>query len=318
MKKLLAIFSLCAAFAFNGFAAPPKLMLLPGKMWCNANGYVTVSQRNGKEVVREDYDKAFLNDKLTMVEKEFKSLMTSDGRSFPIVSYTEAMESSDFDDEFDEMFEGAESGAGAGSSNWEDLLAAKGADPDIFIKVDWTVADQGLKKTITYSIDAIDAYSSKSVATITGTTAPVSQATPDHILLMTGFRDKMDEFEGKLLNHFDDVQTNGREISLRLRMIDNGSGAKFTDEYGGKELATIITDWVSDNTVNHQFTEKQSTRNTMSYDQVRVPIYDENNRPQQAKQWVTKLQNYLKSNYNIRSENVSTGLGRGALMVGEK
>ncbi len=117
---------------------------------------------------------------------------------------------------------------------------------------------------------------------------------------------------------FDDVQTNGREISLRLRMIDNGSGQKFTDEYDGKELATIITDWVSENTVNHQFTEKQSTRNIMSFDQVRVPLFDERNKPQQAKQWVTKLQNYLKSNYNIISENNSSGLGSGRLYIGEK
>lgn len=318
MKKLLGLLAFCALFAVEGNAAPPKLMLLPGKTWCNTNGYVTKNERNGRTQVRENYDAAFLDEKLTMVEKEFKSLMTSDGINFPVNSYTETMEASDFDDEFDEMYEGAESGSGAGSTNWEDLLAAKGADPDIFVKVDWTVSPQGLKKIITYSIDAVDAYSNKSVATITGTTAPVSTSTPDHILLMTGFRDKMDEFTSKLQNHFDDVQENGREISLRLRMIDNGSGAKFTDEYGGKELATIITDWVSDNTVNHQFTEKQATRNTMTYDQVRVPIFDENNRPQQAKQWVTKLQNYLRSNYGIRAENTSSGLGRGQLMVGEK
>lgn len=318
MRKLLVLLTMCMGLSIALEAAPPKLMLLPSLAWCNDNGCVDITTRNGKERRRENYDKAFLNQKLDAVEKEFKSFMNSDGRSFPVLSYLEATSNSDDEDALDEMYEGAESGSGVGGSAFEDIMAAKGDAPDIYIKVNWSVDNIGLKKTITYSVDAVDAYSTKSVATITGTTAPVSQSTPDHILLMQGLRDQLSDFEGRLQNHFDDIQKNGREISLRLRMIDNGSGMKFTDEYGGKELGTIITDWVSDNTVNHQFTEKNSSRNAMSYDQVRVPIYDEYNRPQQAKQWVTKLQNYLRDNYNIKAENNSTGLGTGRLYIGEK
>ncbi len=318
MKRIMFAAIMTSLISVAAVAAPPKLMLLPDKQWCNENGYVDKEERNGRTKVTERYDDAFLNGTLKNVEAEFKSLMSSDGRSFPIISYTEAMSSSDDEDALDEMFEGAESGSGVGSSAFEDLMAAKGNAPDIFIKIGWNVEKAGMRKSIIYRVDAVDAYSSKSVATITGTTEPVLASTSDAICLMTGLRDKMDEFEGKLLNHFDDVQTNGREISLRLRMIDNGSGQKFTDEYDGKELATIITDWVSENTVNHQFTEKQSTRNIMSFDQVRVPLFDERNKPQQAKQWVTKLQNYLKSNYNIISENNSSGLGSGRLYIGEK
>lgn len=318
MKRLI-LFTASAIMASTAiFAAPPKLMLLPDKQWCNAHGYVTREERNGRTKVTENYDEAFLNDDLGHLERVFKDLMNSEGRSFPLVSYNEATSNNDDEDALDEMFEGAESGAGVASSSFEDLLSAKGNAPDIFIKIGWNVENAGLRKVILYRVDAVDAYSSKSVATITGTTEPLLASAPDVTALSTGLRDKIDEFEGKLLNHFDDIQTNGREISLRLRMIDNGSGAKFTDEYGGKELATIITDWVSENTVNHQFTEKQSSRNAMSYDQVRVPLYDERNRPQQAKQWVTKLQNYLKNQYGIVSENNSSGLGSGRLYIGEK
>lgn len=318
MKKLL-ITAFLTTFSFIiSFGAPPKLMLLPDKQWCNDNGYVDRQELNGRTRVTERYDDAFLNGTLKNVEAEFKSLMSADGRSFPIISYTEAMSANDDEDALDEMFEGAESGAGVGSSAFEDLMAAKGNAPDIFIKIGWNVEKAGMRKSIIYRVDAVDAYSSKSVATITGMTEPVLSSTSDAICLMTGLRDKMDEFETKLLNHFDDIQKNGREISLRLRIIDNGSGLKFTDEYDGKELAAIITDWVAENTLNHQFTENQSTRNIMSFDQVRVPIFDERNRPQQAKQWVSKLQSYLKNNYRIVSENNSSGLGTGRLYIGEK
>lgn len=318
MKRIILFATLALITSTAIFAAPPKLMLLPDKQWCNEHGFVTRQEYNGRTKVTENYDEAFLNGTLKNVEVEFKSLMNSDGREFPITSYTEAMNNSDDEDALDEMFESAKSGSGVATTVFEDLLSAKGNAPDIFIKVGWNIENAGLRKVIIYRVDAVDAYSSKSVATITGTTEPMLASTPDAIALMTGLRDKIDEFEGKLLNHFDDVQSNGREISLRISMIDNGSGAKFTDEYEGKELATIITDWVAENTVNHQFTEKQATRNRMSYDQVRVSLYDERNRPQQAKQWVTKLQDYLKNQYGIVSENNSSGLGSGRLYIGEK
>lgn len=318
MKRFIFAAIIASLLSVVAQAAAPRLMLLPDKQWCNEHGFVDKQERNGRTKVTERYDEAFLDGTLKNVETEFKSLMTSDGRSFRIDSYSEVMGSADDEDALDEMFEGAESGSGVSSSAFEDVIASKGAAPDIFIKVGWNVEKAGMRKTIIYRVDAVDAYSSKSVATITGTTEPVLSSTSDAICLMTGLRDKMDEFEGKLLNYFEDVQTNGREISLRLRIVDNGSGLKFTDEYDGKELATIITDWVAENTVNHQFTEKQSTRNMMSFDQVRIPLYDERNKPQQAKQWVTKLQNYLKSNYNIVSENNSSGLGSGRLYIGEK
>ncbi|MDE5786828.1 MAG: hypothetical protein K2H98_09875, partial [Duncaniella sp.] len=42
-------------------AAPPKLMIVPDKTWCVEKGYVTETQRNGKTVVREDYDRALID-----------------------------------------------------------------------------------------------------------------------------------------------------------------------------------------------------------------------------------------------------------------
>lgn len=315
MKKLLSLLAATVGIGFALNAAPPKLMLLPDKTWCNEKGYVDVNERGGRTVVKERYDRAFLDQSLKNVETEFKSLMSS--LSFPVVSYDEATSNDEDEDAIEEMYESSESGSGIESAGFEQLIAAKGNAPDIYIKVGWSTEKAGLRKALVYRVDAVDAYSSKSVATVTGTTQPVAASTSDALLLMEGLRDKMDEFTSKLQSHFDDVQQNGREISLRVTQIANGSGAKFSDVYGDKKLTQIITDWIADNTVNHQYTEKQATRNRLSYDQVRVALLDEYGRPQQARHWVDKLAAYLQSNYGIASENNSSGLGSGRLMIGE-
>ena len=114
MKKILALLVLLAGISVSVMAAPPKVMLLPARQWCVEHGCVTVTNSNGKQKKVENYDKAFENKDLTNVEAEFKALMTAQGREFPVKSYVEAMDNAEFEDDLDEMFEGAQTGSGVG------------------------------------------------------------------------------------------------------------------------------------------------------------------------------------------------------------
>ena len=123
----------------------------------------------------------------------------------------------------------------------------------------------------------------------------------------------MGAFIGRLQEHFDDLQTNGREITVACRIGNPGSGINFTSEYDGKELSTIISDWMNDNTVNHVYSTRNSSRNRISFEQVRIPFKDSAGRVMQAKEFVDQLKRYLRSNYNLKSENTTKGLGAGRL-----
>lgn len=295
------------------FAAPPKLMILPDKTWCVEKGYTTETQRNGKTVVREDYDRALIDPDFKNVQLAIAQIMAE--RNFPLVDALAQQEADDEDEMLDEAFEGAETGAAAGTNAYDEII--KRAKPDITLKIGWNGHTAGSLYSVDYRIDAIDTYSNKQVAPIAGQTGEVRRTVPLSVALKQTAKDNMDQFCSTLMNYFDDVQTNGREIRLDVRILDNGAGTTMNSEFGGVELSKIIYDWVSDNTVGHQFSERSSGRNMARFDQVRIPLKDAGGRPIDAKRWADGLRNHLRS-LGIVSENASTGLGSGRIYIGEK
>lgn len=315
-KTILA--TLFATFAVSGIMAQkPRMMVLPDKTWCISKNYVDIIERNGKERKVENYDKAFADKDLTQIAATLKSIFTAPGREFPLLSYNEVMEADEDDDAIDDAFEGAESGSGVSSNAFEVLMAKKSNTPDIYLKVGWNEEQVGLQKVLAYRLDAIDSYSRKSVATIEGTTVPMPKVTPISTMLSGGIKDKFAEFENKLINHFADLQANGREINLRIRIIDNGSGLTFNKEYGDKELRTMITDWMTANTVGHSYTTKNSTRTQLVFSDVRIPFKKPDGKQNNAESFATQFQNFLKG-LGLPAENASGGLGDGRIYIGEK
>ncbi len=294
-------------------AAPPKLMIVPDKTWCIEKGYVIESERNGKKVLREDYDRAFVDSDFNNVQLAIAQIMAE--RNFPVVNGQAQAETDDEDEMFDEAFEGAETGSGVQTNAYDELL--KRNKPDITLKIGWNVNNAGSIYSADYRIEAIDTYSNKSVAPIAGQTGEVRRTVPLSVALKQTAKGNMDDFCTKLQTYFDDIQTNGREIRCDIRIIDNGSGVTMNQEFEGLELSEIIYNWISDNSVNHQFNQRSSGRNMARYDQIRIPLKDANGRPMDASRWVKGLQEKLKS-LGIVCENASTGLGAGRLYIGEK
>lgn len=316
-KSILTIAALTAGFVAMQ-AQLPKLMVLPHKTWCDTKGYVDKIERNGKTRTTENYEEAFKDPTFTNVEMTLKDLFSEPGMEFPLTSYGEATQEDEDEDALDDAYESAQTGSGLQDNSFDALMAKKANAPDIYIKVGWSEDKVGLKKVINYYVDAVDSYSSKSVATVTGNSEPVAGTTPTGIVIKQGIKDKFAEFANKLTNHFQDLQNNGREIKLAIRIVDNGDGNTFNTEFGGKELSMIINDWIADNTVNHRFSMKNSTRNRLSFDQVRIPFKSPNGSQNNAKQWVDGLRQHIAAVTGIAAENNSRGLGAANLMLGEK
>ena len=127
----------------------------------------------------------------------------------------------------------------------------------------------------------------------------------------------MDNFNAQLTTHFDDLFANGREVKLRLKKFDGFSG-DFESEYDGEELGTLIETWVNDNTVNNRFSTTDATENFMLFEQVRIPLFDKNNKAVDTRGWARDLQKMLKEKYQIEAKLVTKGLGEAVIFVGEK
>lgn len=290
--------------------APPTVMFLPDKTWCNANNYVDKSERNGKVRITEKYDEAFLNSDLKNVVVQLNGLMKDNG--LPAKDYGTSLELDDEEEMEEEAYnDDTQSGGSMDMTNYEALMNK--LRPDIIIKIGWDVNKVGFNYTMSYRLEAVDSYSGKSIAQVTAETPTLKTTVPIAAALKNAATEHMGAFIGRLQEHFDDLQENGREITVACRIGNNGSGINFNSEYEGKELSTIISDWMNDNTVNHVYSTRNSSRNRINFEQVRIPFKDSAGRVMQAKEFVDQLKRYLKNNYNLKSENTTKGLGSGRL-----
>ena len=83
-----------------------------------------------------------------------------------------------------------------------------------------------MRATLSYIMRGVDSYSNKQIAGSSGASTPSISAEPVS-LLEEAVLSRIDEFNAKLQDHFDDMFTNGREVALDLRVFDNGSGLDF-------------------------------------------------------------------------------------------
>ena len=281
MIALLGIFSV-AAF---GQAKKPTLMVMPSDAWCNEHGYMQTYDNQGTQEKVPDYKAAVSTDKqLNAVISKINNLMAD--RGFPLKDLQQTLKTLNNDAAEDALLTSK-----AGNSVAESPLdrLRRRAKPDI-----------------------------KQVAGAEGTgKGSFSAELP--VLLEEAVQDHMDEFCERLQSHFEDMMQNGREISLIMKVFDNGSGLDFEKEYGDYELNEVIDNWLSDNCVNHRFNKSDGTETTLIYDQVRIPLYKENGQAMDTYSFARNMARFFKAApYNIPIKTVNKGLGKCELIFGEK
>lgn len=317
MKKILInylfLFFLCLT-SYNSYsqAKKPTIMVVPSDAWCIEKGYSMSFDNQGSMIRLPDYQRAFQEDKeLLLVISKINELMSE--RGFPLKNLESSLRSVQNESAEDAMLM-SKSGAEIAETPIDKLK--KTAKADIWMQVTWSVNKTGPKKSVTFNLQGIDAYSNKQIAGASGTGAP-SFSAEIPVLLEESVLANLDNFNAQLSSHFDDLFTNGREVSLRIKKWDSFEG-DLESEFDGTELGFIIEDWVSDNTVQHRFSTTDATENMMLFEQVRIPLFDERNRPMDTRRWARELVKMLKDNYNITSKLMTQGLGQASLVIGEK
>lgn len=312
-QEILIFFMItCMAGAAFSQAKKPTLMVVPDDVWCTANGYMVEYDNQGSVMRVPDYQRAVQeNADLLLVVSKINELMAD--RGFPLKNLASVLKSLQSQAAEDAMMT-SKKGSQVSESPIDKLR--KTAKADIWIQMNWTVTTTGPKKVITFNLNGIDAYTDKAIAGSNGEGLPSTTASLA-TLLQEAVLAHLDNFNTQLQSHFDDLFENGREVVLRIRKFDGFDG-DLESEYGGEELGTLIENWVNDNTVNNRFSTADATENQMFFEQVRIPLYDENNRPVDTRNWARGIQKMLKSDYQIDSKLLTKGLGEAIIYVGEK
>ncbi|MCQ2152933.1 MAG: DUF6175 family protein, partial [Bacteroidales bacterium] len=233
MKRFFAMIALATVFAvaMSGQAKKPSLMVVPSDMWCNTHGFVVVEDSMGEQIPVPDYRKALMSDPyLISVISKINGLMAD--RGFPLKNLESEIKSLNTSSA-EEAAITAKDGSGVMTNTLAQLRQRSRAD--IILQLSWTINETGPKRSVTYTLQGLDSYTNKEVATATGTGEP-SFTAEIPVLLEEAVNAHMDEFCERLQNHFEDLLTNGREVSMNIKVFDNPNGYDLESEFDGKEL----------------------------------------------------------------------------------
>jgi len=313
MKKLILLLA-ATIFYLSGMgqAKKPTLMVTPSFVWCYKNGYILRYNNMGTMEDIADYRTAIrTSTELTNVISKINILMADKG--FPLKDLSATINSIERNQAMMHAMQSNTSGATIAESP-VDVLKRQ-ANADILIELDWTVNNN---HSITYNMRGLDAYTNKQIAGAQGTGSPSSKSDLPSMLEEAVLL-HIDNFTDQLQAYFDDLFENGREVAVDVMLFDNAAGLNLETEFDGKELTEIIDDWMAQNTVNHRYSKSDASENFISFEQVRIPMDRPNGMPMDTESFVRELSKYLKgAPYNITSKVATRGLGRCALILGEK
>ncbi|MDY4556120.1 MAG: DUF6175 family protein [Prevotella sp.] len=313
MKKVF-IFSIAIMLTTLSFgqAKKPTLMVVPADNWCIANNYVDKINDQGTVKDVPNYKRALQNSsECYNVITKINTLMSD--RSFPLKDLSSVLKSMTNNTVMD-IVTTSSSGAELAESTLD--LIKRNSNADIILELNWQVNTVGPKKSITYSLAAKDSYTDKQIAGAQGTGSPSFSADLP-VLLEEAVVANMDNFCAQLQAHFDDMMENGREVTMEVKVVEDGSGINLASEYEGEELTDIIDDWVSDNSVNHRYNLSQGSNNFLKFEQIRIPLFQANGRPNDTRRWTRDLSKFLTTKYQISSKVDIRGLGKAVLLIGE-
>ena len=317
MKRILILSAalVLAVSSVMGQAKKPTIMVVPSDRYCISKGYMTTFDNQDMP----DYKKALQNDAdLRMAISKISGMMAD--REFPLKDLEQELRNISNESAESAMITG--SGGSSVAESPVDVLK-RTAKADIIMDLDFSVVKQGPRNSIMYTLNGLDAYTSKNIASSTGVGSPSSAASVE-LLIEEAVLSHMDEFTGRLQAHFDDMFNNGREVKIMVKVFD-GSDVNLSDEvdYNGAtdELGIFIEDWMADNTVSGRFSLSDGTENFQRYEQVRIPMYYERNGRQRAmdtRTFVNNLKKFVSESFNLESKVYMRGLGEVWLIIGEK
>ncbi|MBO7068157.1 MAG: hypothetical protein J6W52_05705 [Bacteroidaceae bacterium] len=307
---LVALFISVVAYAQD--AAMPTIIVFPSDQWMEDHGFMQKVDNDGETEYIPKYNDAFVQTRemgaaITALQRvlEERKFFTKDLQS--LIKNTKKERAMD-------MAKAAD-GYGSEKGAVDELLQQ--ANPDIRIDLDYGVSAAGLRKNISYTIKAVDAYTSEPCGSIEGTIEMT--ADPTDLAIRKAVAGKCDDFCQQLIDYFLDLRDNGRKVVLVFKAAA-GSGINFIkDEIGddGDTYDDYLYDWVKKHAYNKSCKKGRKSANMVEFEYVRIPFFDEEGEAMEAEDWAKKIRKDFKAETGIKvAKGPANALGYVEFLVG--
>ena len=287
----------------------PSIMVFPSDGMLKRLGYLKEINNQGIEGYDRQYQQALIDDQslkfaIAVIEEEFAKI------GFPLDNLEQTLKQIAISDAVDEMTDIS-----------KDLRAEllNTARPDYIIELDYNLItdpkSRNLNRSLMYSIKALDAYTNKTIASISKTNVGKEQTDNDAAtLIKEAFPDSFHNFRSQITKHYADLLANGIEITLRLATI-NSSGVAIDDYCGDKEIGERIIEWMKDNTVNQTYKMSKNTSSEMFFTNVRIYLQDEKGQKYTAYDFANNLKNEIITGCGLDVSNKTQSIGDALVII---
>ncbi|PQJ09218.1 hypothetical protein CJD36_020215 [Flavipsychrobacter stenotrophus] len=289
-------------------------MILPSDNWCEQRYFMTEFDNQGTKQKVPNYKQVFQEDaEINQVISKIGSLMIE--RGFPLKDAEQELKAIEARSAEDNMTSSTTSASSISESPLDKLKNK--AKADIIIQIWWKINKTDKGNSVSFTLEAFDAFTSKRIASSTGIGSPnTTDLVPE--LLQKAVLANIDPFAAQLQKHFDDMFSNGREVIVTVKRWKSWD-KNLSTEVNGEEITDYINKWMALNTTKGRFSTSDATENNIRFDQVRIPLFDSNNNALDARQFAKGLQKYLKAApFNFEVKLMTRGLGEAILVLGEK
>ena len=254
--------------------ARPSIMVIPGDQTLQNFRCLRTEQVNGRTYVIRDYKTYLLKD--DRAKRIISAIQNSfNAQNYPLNDFEQTLKQLDTQEALD-MADGFEKDA--------KTMLLTTAQPDIILELSYdTSRDRGMSmtshnyshagtKNVSYTLNALDAYTNKVVATMTASNIKGESTTE---VIQESIQDGMPKFQNDIQNYFSDILTRGRDITVRVA-VEKGCKVNLSDEsIEGDTYAEWINDYMKSHTVKGAYKLQRNTDKELYYVNCRIKLLNE-------------------------------------------
>ena len=190
--------------------------------------------------------------------------------------------------------------------------------PDYIIELDYNSVVNSRSRngdgSMTFTIRCLDVYTNKAVASVTKSGVEMAAGADMASKIKEIIGGSMGDFKSQITSHFNDLNKNGVEITLRV--TTNGkSGIAMDDDCGNEEIGEKINAWLKLNTINQAFKMVKNTEVEVAYTNVRIKAREANGMKYTAYDFAKDLKKGLKKGCGLDVSNSTQSLGDALLII---
>lgn len=284
--------------------AKPNLIVIPSDELLQKFGMLKQENAQGRTIYIRDFKGYLLKDpNAKFIIASIQSSFIKVG--FPLNDLEQTLKS--LDDQ--EILDGVDN-----IQKDSKTMLVTSAKPDIILELNYDMVTQNnsrnLKKSLTYTLRAIDAFSNKVVATIQESGFGKDEAENDVSSLMKKALNKdIPDYTKQINTFFADIIQKGRDITVRVAIDKSVTLSMEDDCLTGDTYSDWIVEYLKTHSQKGAYKMERNTETEMFFRNVRIKTLNADGTQYSAYDFAKEMKKALAKAGGIKSSNKTQGLG---------